>query len=68
MASSNSNNGLELKNAFQKNILVIAKEFLLKHKWLELIECMKLLNIHLSRQYIHVYWKVSNQRIHLTKQ
>ncbi len=51
-------NSFEIKNALQKNILIISKEFLLRHKWSELISCMKLLNMHLARQYIHVYWKV----------
>lgn len=50
---------VELRNAFQMNLILMAREFSLKHKWNELIECMKILNKHLTRHYVNLYWKVS---------
>ena len=51
----------KIRNAFQMKLIILAKEFSLKHKWIELAECMKILNKHLTRHYINVYWKVSVQ-------
>jgi hypothetical protein len=49
---------MKVKNAFQMKLIILLREFSLKHKYDELIECMKILNKHLTRHYINVYWKV----------
>ena len=54
---------MKIKNAFQMKLIVLLSEFSLKHKFDEAVECMKILNKHLTRHYINVYWKVSQSII-----
>jgi hypothetical protein len=49
----------KIKSGLQMKLIIISKEFSLKHKWDVVAECMKILNKHLTRHYINVYWKVS---------
>ncbi len=69
MSSENNNKQLatNIKYGLQSKLVVSMKELFLKSKWHELKQCLKLLNPHLTRHYIGVYWKVNKQKPYLSR-